>query len=43
MGALGSRHMGSVVVAHGLSGTWDPFRPRFEPTFPAIAGGFLTT
>ena len=39
-------HMGSVVVAHGLScstaGMWDLPGPGLEPVSPALAGGFLT-
>ena len=51
--STGSRHTGSVVVAHGLSscgaralllhGMWDLPRPGLEPVSPALAGGFLTT
>ena len=51
--STGSRHAGSVVVAHGLSscgswalllhGMWDLPRPGLEPMSPALAGGFLTT
>ena len=35
--------MGSVVVVHGLSCSWDLPGPGFEPVSPALAGGFLTT
>ena len=33
----------SVVVAHGLSGMWDPPRPGIKPVSSALAGRFLTT
>ena len=46
-------HVGSVVVAHGLSscgtrasllhGMWDLPGPGLEPVSPALAGGFSTT
>ena len=42
----GSRHAGSVVVAHGLScysSMWDLPGPGMEPASPASAGGFLTS
>ena len=44
--STGSRHAGSVVVAHGpsfLCGMWDLPRPGLEPVSPALAGGFSTT
>ena len=51
--STGSRHMGSVVVTHGLSscgsrayllrGMWDLPEPGLEPMSPALAGRFLTT
>ena len=49
----GSRHMNSVLVAHGLESSvsvvvvvhhmWDLPGPEIEPVPPALAGGFLTT
>ena len=46
--SMGSRCLGSVVAAHGLSscdvwawlphGTWDLLRPGIEPVSPALAG-----
>ena len=35
--------IGSVVVAHGLSSTWDLPGPGIELMSPALAGGFFTT
>ena len=42
----GCRHLGSVVVVHGLSllwGMWDLPRPGIELVSPALAGRFLST
>ena len=42
----GSRHAGSVIVAHGPScsrGMWDLPGPGLEPVSPALAGRFSTT
>ena len=41
--STGSRHAGSVVVAHRLRGMWDLPRPGLEPMSPALVDGFLTT
>ena len=44
--STGCRHLGSVVVAHGLSllwGMWDLPRPGIELVSPALAGRFLST
>ena len=41
--STGSRYAGSVVVAHGLTGTWTLPRTGIEPVSPALAGGFFST
>ena len=44
--STGSRHAGSVIVAHRpscLCGMWDLPRPGLEPVSPALAGRFSTT
>ena len=41
--STGSRHAGSVVVAHGPSCSRDLPRPGLEPVSPALAGRFSTT
>ena len=41
--STGSRHMGSIVVAHrpGYSGVWHLPEPRIKLVSPALAGRFL--